>query len=896
MLDYADLAEYVDRAKAQDECAFTYLYEKTCLMVYNIACTILQDEEEAKDIVSEVYIRVFRHIASLEDNRSFIRWLIVITQHVCQDHKIKWKNLPEAIHTLPDVEDPNDLIADWQQKETLRTVIQSLIRQLPQAQQRAVYYVYFKQLSVAQTAALEDCSVNTVLSRLYYARNTLRRAILAEEKRTGDKYHLPVATAALSALMALPQVGFTLSPEEAAKILVSVFTALGVQYTGEKAPPIVTIIQEDDDGKRRSVLIKLRPLFIGALALVGLTAAMLLIGLGYTHGRRMQVPEALVQAASVQAAMPPVTDAFLTDTSPATVLPDTTAVPVTTAAPPRVEPTKPQTASVNGITYTYTVENGSATITTAELNEDADTSAMETLLIPAKLDDWPVTAIGAYAFAANETLNSLVLQEPLTEIGIYAFDGCTALTSVQFPGSLKKIADYSFSGCKSLNHLTFPEGLTHIGASAFSSCAALTAINFPDSLTYIGESAFAGNARITRLHLPAKVKIEAGEYASATFCKLYALREITVDPDNQQLCAVDGVLYSKDMQILLAYPNNKPGEVFTLPASVTRIAESAISSCRLTALYFNDQLTTIDCYAINNCTAITSIHIPASVVTIRPDALRAPKLTEITVASDNPEYISIDSVLYAKDMTELIQYPVSRPDTTFSVPDSVTNIFTSALRGAVHLKALYMSDSVKRINAYALSEMPSLTTVRLSDSITHLSDRVLAYNTSITEYTMPKQLKVIDKSALQGCPELTCVKFQGNAISYSWSTIISLENKDCVLAYPRQATGWSQTYWRNHYALVPYDLPSAEETTAPVTAAAPVTTATPVTTAPLVTTAPPVTTTAPVTTSLRPALSRPAPRLPRSTGSPILIPSTTGQPPLRRQSQTSMPTHRQWKI
>lgn len=68
MPDYADLAEYVERAKTQDEAAFTHLYEKTCLMVYNIACTVLRDEEEAKDVVSEVYIRVWKHLTSLRDN------------------------------------------------------------------------------------------------------------------------------------------------------------------------------------------------------------------------------------------------------------------------------------------------------------------------------------------------------------------------------------------------------------------------------------------------------------------------------------------------------------------------------------------------------------------------------------------------------------------------------------------------------------------------------------------------------------------------------------------------------------------------------------------------------------------------------------------------------------
>ncbi len=1279
VLEYADLAEYVERAKAQDECAFTYLYEKTCLMVYNIACTMLQDEEEAKDVVSEVYIRVFRHIASLEDNRSFIRWLIVITQRVCQDHKTKWDNLPDSIERITDLEDPNDLIAEWQQKETLRTVMQSLIRQLPQAQQRAIYCVYFKQLSVAQTAALEDCSVNTILSRLYYARNTLRRAILAEEKRTGDKYHLPVATAALSALMALPQVGFTLSPEEAAKILVSVFTALGVQYAGEKAPPIVTIVQEDDNGKRRSILIKLRPIFLGFLAVFGLTMAILLIGLGYTHGRRTQAQEvpmpadatvspeatptaegtaspppktaptepqtisvngisytytvenasATITAAELDAnadrsAMeslvipatldgwrvtaigahafsdnPDIASLYLPEgletigqyafygcpkltavslpnslrkidqwsfayckalpeidlpegletiggmafmhcdamykvtlpesltfmdyqvfgfnntistihlpaalrldlnkdpafsrmtglreitvspdnpqlcavdgvlyskemdvlvmypaerpdshftvpetvtrignfalpgkhmtsitlpqglqkiggwcfsynsslrqvTIPASVsaiganafgaehleeirveensefyrtengvlydramtrlicypaakpdltytIPDTvktlapyaicqnpyitqismgdsvttlnthsiSTLPALTAlrlsdniknlpaysiqdndsiteyvmpknlssidksalqscaklvrvvfqgdsisyspslkillqnkncvfaypgtatgwteeywtsnynmepyalpseTPTRVEPTEPQTASINGIIYTYTVANGTAAITAAEPDPTASETAMAELLVPAKLDGWPVTAIGSYAFASNESIRTLILQAPLSEIGTYAFNGCSALTSARFPDTLQKIGDHAFGNCSSLEALSLPEGLTHIGLSAFAKCTALPAITFPDSLIEIGANILQGNDKITRLHLPAQVKIGVTDNAAPAFADMPALQAITVDPANPQLCAVDGVLYTKDKQVLLAYPNDKPGAAFTIPASVKRIGQSAIASRHLISLILNSGLEEIDNYAFNACTKLTSIHIPASVTYIRPNAFGAPALTEITVADSSRDYRSVDGILYNKDMTELLRYPAAKPGSAFTIPDGVTTIISSAFCGTAQLQSLSMSDSVRKIDPYALSEMPSLTSLRLSDSITYLSDRALAANDRITTYTMPKQLTAIEKTALQSCPRLTCIQFQGNAISYNWSIIISLQNKDCVLTYPRYATGWSDAYWRKHYALVPYDQPTAEEPTSPIPQDAP---------------------------------------------------------------------------
>ncbi|MBQ8276551.1 MAG: RNA polymerase sigma factor [Clostridia bacterium] len=80
------LIDYIEKAKLGDEDAFAKIFKETHSMVYNIACASIKNTEEAKDVVSEVYIRVFRHLPTLRDSHSFIRWLTVITHNVCTDH------------------------------------------------------------------------------------------------------------------------------------------------------------------------------------------------------------------------------------------------------------------------------------------------------------------------------------------------------------------------------------------------------------------------------------------------------------------------------------------------------------------------------------------------------------------------------------------------------------------------------------------------------------------------------------------------------------------------------------------------------------------------------------------------------------------------------------------
>ena len=58
-----------------------------------------------------------------------------------------------------------DDIEEWHQREAMQSTMKKLLQLLPEAQQRAVHYVYFNQLSLGQAAALENCSINTIKSR-----------------------------------------------------------------------------------------------------------------------------------------------------------------------------------------------------------------------------------------------------------------------------------------------------------------------------------------------------------------------------------------------------------------------------------------------------------------------------------------------------------------------------------------------------------------------------------------------------------------------------------------------------------------------------------------------------------------------------------------------------------
>ena len=244
-----------------------------------------------------------------------------------------------------------------------------------------------------------------------------------------------------------------------------------------------------------------------------------------------------------------------------------------------------------------------------------------------------------------------------------------------------------------------------IGKYALSD-SSIEAIEFPETLTYIEEGAFAGTL-ISSISIPASV-ISIGDFA---FDYCYNLASITVDENNKNYCSDDGNLYSKDKTELVRYSIGKTETTWTIPNTVTMIKSGAISDSEyLTDVIIPNGVTHIGRYAFG-WGAWETLTIPASVVNISSGAfVSCENLKEINVDSNNLNYCSDNGVLFDKNKTVLIQYPIAKTENSYKVPKGVTVISSESFAGSI-LQSILFPQSLETVEKQAFENCQDLNLI-----------------------------------------------------------------------------------------------------------------------------------------------------------------------------------------
>ena len=106
-------------------------------------------------------------------------------------------------------------------------------------------------------------------------------------------------------------------------------------------------------------------------------------------------------------------------------------------------------------------------------------------------------------------------------------------------------------------------------------------------------------------------------------------------------------------------------------------------------------------------------------------AFRLPKLAAIRIADTNPNYETIDGVLFTKGIETLIYYPMAKPDLYYTVPTGVETLGNSCFRFSTYLKAVLVSEGVTHCGDDAFAESLALESITFPKSLALIGSRAL---------------------------------------------------------------------------------------------------------------------------------------------------------------------------
>lgn len=218
------------------------------------------------------------------------------------------------------------------------------------------------------------------------------------------------------------------------------------------------------------------------------------------------------------------------------------------------------------------------------------------------------------------------------------------LNAVYAPLSSKVLLANAFAGFEKLEKVCLSKNVVKISDNAFVDCMSLSTFKLPESIKEIGSYCFV-NCK----------KLNAIESASPEYI------------------SVDGVLYSKDKKVLIAYPANKKSEKFTIPNGVENLSKGAFAYALIDDVEFPSSLTSISDSAFANCSGLKQLSVPSNIQSI-----------------GNAAFIQDSSL------------------SMVIVSEGVKNIGVSAFQNCVNLQSVDLSNSVEAIGDYAFWNCPNI--------------------------------------------------------------------------------------------------------------------------------------------------------------------------------------------
>ena len=304
---------------------------------------------------------------------------------------------------------------------------------------------------------------------------------------------------------------------------------------------------------------------------------------------------------------------------------------------------------------------------------------------------------GAY-MGSESSITSIVIGNGVTRVGNWSFGDFEKVTSISLPSTLQSIGDSAFQECVGLTSVTIPENVTSIGNLAFSNCQQLGTVTFarPNAAATLalGNTAFStdaiGNGTVTLAF-------------SGSTTSLYDADGVTeIEAGSHDVSDISG----KTLKWKVPHTHSF-GSSYAL-GRVNADNDTITATCGTSGCTLTDSKTTLTIAAPLH-TAVGDGKTPAATLTGLTDFNTA---TGKSIAATDIKYVGKDGTAYAESttapttegkytakitvegVTASVDYEITNPNYTISLPTGLTNGTVTADKTAALLFCLNVADTV----------------------------------------------------------------------------------------------------------------------------------------------------------------------------------------------------------